>query len=131
MAAAVYNNVPGGFAATLGDVTTGIPALSLSQEDGTQALSFVGVTATVVSLLTQPASGYDAWNGTSMATPHVSGVAALVWSFNPSWTNHDVRNALNATALDLGDLGRDRAFGYGVVQAKGALCALLPGTTGC
>ena len=56
-----------------------------------------------------------------MATPHVSGVAALVWSANPSWTNSQVRAALNVTARDLGASGYDSSFGWGLVQAQDAL----------
>jgi len=48
-------------------------------------------------------------------------VAALVWSAYPSLTNADIRAALDATAKDLGDPGRDPAYGYGLVQAYDAL----------
>ncbi|MEO0196170.1 MAG: S8 family serine peptidase [candidate division WOR-3 bacterium] len=47
------------------------------------------------------------WVGTSMAAPHVSGVAALVFSRNPSLTNSAVRSILTSTAIDFGDPGRD------------------------
>ncbi|MCA9553889.1 MAG: S8 family serine peptidase [Myxococcales bacterium] len=56
-----------------------------------------------------------------MATPHVSGVAALVWSHDPTWTNQQIRDALAATAIDLGTAGRDNAYGFGLIQAKAAL----------
>jgi subtilisin family serine protease len=56
-----------------------------------------------------------------MATPHVTGVAALVWSYKTSWTNAQVREALEQTTWDLGALGRDDYYGYGLVQAKAAL----------
>jgi len=64
-----------------------------------------------------------------MATPHVSAVAALIWSSNPSLTNVQIRDAMNATALDLGTSGRDTVFGYGLVQAADALAYLGGGTT--
>ncbi len=54
-------------------------------------------------------------------TPHVSGVAALLWSANPAWTNVQIREAMAATALDLGDAGWDMYYGYGLVQAYDAL----------
>jgi serine protease len=44
-----------------------------------------------------------------MATPHVSGVAALVWSHNGTWTNAQIRQALQQSAEDLGAAGRDNA----------------------
>jgi len=75
----------------------------------------------VGGLSTVATGGYEAWNGTSMATPHVSGVAALVWSHNPAWSNAQIRAALRATAEDLGPSGRDDYYGYGLVQARAAL----------
>lgn len=129
-AAVIYNNVSGGFAGTLGDGNSStIPAIALSQEDGTALLGVLQTStaapeATVVSSFTPGGSGYEAWDGTSMATPHVSGVAALLWSVNPSLTNVDIRNALTSTALDLGSAGKDNSYGYGLIQAKAALDAL-------
>jgi subtilisin family serine protease len=121
-AAIIYNNEPGPFLGTLGDATSAIIGLSLSQEDGQYLVANkLGSTAVVTSELLSPASGYEAWDGTSMATPHVAGVAALIWSFNPNLTNLEIREALTATALDLGVAGRDNLFGYGLVQAKDAL----------
>lgn len=62
--------------------------------------------------------------GTSMAAPHVSGVAALVWSARPSLKANEVRVLLERTAKDLGETGHDPRYGYGLVQAKTALDAL-------
>jgi subtilisin family serine protease len=56
-----------------------------------------------------------------MATPHVAAVAALVWSYNTTWTAQRVRNALEKSAQDLGTAGRDNYYGNGLVQAKAAL----------
>jgi subtilisin family serine protease len=134
-AAVVYNNVAsdatcGDFAGTLGDgVTSTIPAISVSCGEGTTALGHVGQSGTVVSLVTLGASGYEAWNGTSMATPHVSGVAALVWSHCPNATAAQVRAALDATAQDVGASGRDDSYGYGIVKASDALTYLGTLTT--
>ena len=129
-AAVIYNNVAGGFSGTLNG-TSAIPAVSLSDTDGAAALDQVGQSGTVVNLVDKPASGYEAWDGTSMATPHVSGVAALVWSCNPSWTNKQIRTALTATAEDLGAAGRDNSYGFGLVQAQAALAYLLGPTGSC
>ena len=63
---------------------------------------------------------YETISGTSMATPHVSAVAALVWAKNPTCSADQVRCALTATALDLGAPGRDHMYGYGLVQAAAA-----------
>jgi type VII secretion-associated serine protease mycosin len=66
---------------------------------------------------------YDyAWlAGTSMASPHVAGVAALVWSLNPQFTSQQVEDILRSSAEDLGATGRDDFFGYGRVNAYQAL----------
>lgn len=128
VAAVIYNNVPGNFLGTLGEGSTStIIGLSLSQEDGQDLVANkLGTVANVTSNVTIPASGYEAWDGTSMATPHVSAVAALVWSSKPTATNTNVRDALYATAHDLGTAGRDNAYGYGLVQAYDAYIYLNP-----
>jgi subtilisin family serine protease len=66
-------------------------------------------------------TGYSTISGTSMATPHVSGVAALIWKSNPNLSSGDVRNILDSTALDLGASGRDNLYGYGLVRANVAV----------
>lgn len=131
VAALIYNNATGSFSGTLGaGNSSSIPAVSLSREDGLAlAANALGGAATVVSP-TGAGSGWESWNGTSMATPHVAGVAALVWSKNPSWTNQQIRGALERTAVDLGVAGRDDTYGHGLVQAKKALDALLIGAGG-
>ncbi|MCV2884160.1 S8 family serine peptidase [Aestuariibacter sp. AA17] len=69
---------------------------------------------------TWPTNTYNTISGTSMATPHVVGAAALVWSFFPQCTNEQIRNALNDSAKDKGAAGRDNFYGHGIVQAKDA-----------
>ncbi|MBN1207232.1 MAG: S8 family serine peptidase [Myxococcaceae bacterium] len=64
---------------------------------------------------------YARLSGTSMATPHVSGVAALVWSARPSLTAAEVKEILLQTAEDHGEPGPDNIYGRGLVQAKAAL----------
>jgi len=64
---------------------------------------------------------YARFPGTSMATPHVTAVAALVWSKQPSLQAAEVRRLLESTAKDLGEPGRDSRYGYGLVQAKAAV----------
>ncbi|NQZ11171.1 MAG: S8 family serine peptidase [Algicola sp.] len=59
-------------------------------------------------------------SGTSMATPHVSGVAAKVWSLNEQCTNRQIRKVLQHTANDLGTEGKDIQFGFGLVDTQAA-----------
>ena len=88
-----------------------IPALApATAADGTIQLATVKVDP----------SNYAYYDGTSMATPHVSAVAALVWSYFPTCTGAQIRASLNRSAMDLGPAGRDVKFGHGLVQAKAA-----------
>jgi serine protease len=121
----VYNNVAGGFGGTLGTgKTINIPSATLSDTQGAAALTHLGEEGTLTVAFEAPASGYDTYDGTSMATPHAAGVAALVWSAWPTATAQQVRSALIATADDLGTAGRDVDFGYGLVQAYDAVAYL-------
>ncbi|RUO27481.1 S8 family serine peptidase [Aliidiomarina sanyensis] len=114
--AVIYNNESGPLNGTLGNVSVNIPAVGISQADGQAALSSVGSSASV----TVGASDWASFNGTSMASPHVAGVAALVWSHFTECTNDEIRAALNATAEDRGAAGRDNYYGHGIVKAKAA-----------
>lgn len=68
-------------------------------------------------LSTYPGNKYVYMAGTSMATPHVSGVAALYWSYNIGFTNKQVGSMLIKYADDLGTPGWDKYYGYGRVDA--------------
>jgi thermitase len=70
---------------------------------------------------TLPGNSYESWNGTSMASPHVAGLAGLLLSQNPSLSNQQVRQLMVATSQDLGTTGRDSYFGYGRINARYAL----------
>jgi len=59
-------------------------------------------------------------SGTSMATPHVAGVAALLIERFPDHSVADIRNSLERTALDRGTPGRDNYYGHGIVNALSA-----------
>jgi len=72
---------------------------------------------------TFPGSTYRLMSGTSMATPHVVGLAALIRSYHPAYTVDDVETAMERTAVDLGTPGRDDVFGYGRIQADQALAS--------
>jgi len=114
--AVVYNNAAGGFGGTLGTTVTNIPSVTASDTEGAQMKGQLGQSATV----SVTGAHYAHFDGTSMATPHVSAVAALVWSYFPTCTAAQMRATLTKSALDLETAGRDNKTGYGLVQAKAA-----------
>jgi serine protease len=127
----ISNNASGLFSGTLNG-SYPLPVVGLSQADGDVLQAASGVQTTVTIGLT--GHGYASYSGTSMSTPHVAGVAGLIIGdmLPRRFTAEQIRTALESTAQDLGDVGRDDLFGYGNVQAPGALAYLqgLPGCTG-
>ncbi len=87
--------------------------------------SFVGGSSGVLSTVwdfTAPAGpDWAFYTGTSMAAPHVSGVAALVLAANPGMTGAQLRARLTSTAIDMGPPGVDTRYGYGRVDAFDAV----------
>jgi len=77
--------------------------------------SWVDVAAPGVFILSTYEGGYDYLSGTSMSTPFVSGLAALLKGQNPSWSNSQIRNQIELTA--------DKIAGTGSYWAKGRINA--------
>lgn len=65
-------------------------------------------------------------SGTSMSSPVVAGVAALVAEQHPSWTPDQIQDKITSTAKDLGVTGRDPNYGWGIVDAANAVGAVAP-----
>lgn len=79
----------------------------------------VELSAPGVSVLsTTPGNNYASYNGTSMASPHVAGVAALIWAAKPGLSNVQLRQLLADTAINLGNANH---YGHGLVQALDAI----------
>lgn len=96
-----------------------IPVLEVDRQTGLEL-------KTASSILIDVAHpGYARFDGTSMAAPFVSGVAAKIWAARPDCTNRQIREALENTARDLGTKGRDDEYGHGFVQAEAAYLYLL------
>jgi serine protease len=103
-----------------GPGTQWVPAVAVGKESRAEVLKHLGRQVRV----SLQGVDYARFPGTSMATPHVTGVAALVWSARPTLTADQVQALLERTAKDLGEKGYDEKYGHGLVQAKQALDAL-------
>lgn len=122
--AVIVNNEAGMLYGTLGETnTSSIPAVGAALEDRAALMAATNVTIEIES------GDYGYLSGTSMATPTVSGIAALVWSNHASCTGEEIRAALKATAQDAGAAGNDVYFGYGLVKAAAADAYLI--SNGC
>jgi hypothetical protein len=72
--------------------------------------------------VTIPAAlNYDRLDGTSMATPCVTGLVALMWSRHPGFTNTRIRECLTSSAVKLGAGSFDNTWGFGRIDAEKAL----------
>ncbi len=81
----------------------------------------VDVVAPGISIYSTYANNeYGNMSGTSMSTPFVSGLAALILAANPDLTAYEVNNIIYETSVDLGDKGEDNYFGYGLIDGKNA-----------
>jgi subtilisin family serine protease len=131
------NDSPGGWTliGKLADGTTDDPAdlafawpvtVGISNADGEALRKAASTTITETNV----ADDYETLSGTSMASPHAVGVAAVVWGAAPDASAADVRQAMITTAHDLGATGQDTVFGYGLVDAFAAAKALAPAKFG-
>ena len=107
--------------------TVRMVSVTVDRAFGQELLDYVGQEITVS---TTKDEDYEYYNGTSMATPHVTGVAGLVWSYHPTCTAVQVRNALIKTATDVDVVGRDNRTGHGLVNAEAAKQYLDAGCNG-
>lgn len=83
---------------------------------------YIDVAAPGVNIAsTYPDNQYAALSGTSMASPHVTALAALIRSANPLLKNTEVMDIMRQTAIDIGDKGKDKYYGYGQIDIVKAL----------
>jgi len=103
-------------------------AVAVGATDGNDQLysysnygSALDIVAPGYAYTTARGGGYCSFGGTSCATPHVSGVAALIASLNLQYSAADIANILTRNADDLGYGGWDQYTGWGRVNAYKAL----------
>ncbi|MBO6574467.1 MAG: S8 family serine peptidase [Rhodothermales bacterium] len=90
--------------------------------------SYVDISAPGAGILSTVVNGYDTYDGTSMACPHVAGVAALVASYAPGMTAAQVRSILEQSADNIDSLNPSRVgqLGAGRLNAAAALALAVP-----
>src|SRR5688572_20270095 len=125
LALIVHNNQPGTFNGTLGAAVDPqgrpwLPVVGITLDDGLYLKNQIESKPTTTSLFNVPGN-LAVFSGTSMASPHAAGVAALVLSRYPAATPAEVRAILQSSADDLGTPGWDPVFGHGRVNARRAV----------
>lgn len=115
----VFNNAEGLLRGTVGEAgKITIPVAMVEKTLGEQLKAVVAKGVAATASIATDAADYDRYDGTSMATPHVSGVVALVKSANRSLTPEQVRQVLAGTA---GTLGSADEYGAGMINAEAAV----------
>ena len=102
----------------------------------TNGMAAPGVSILSTFVTSKVASGYNYDSGTSMASPHVAGAAALIWSVFPTLTREQVRTSLRSSVMiTAGASQNPSAYGAGLLNIPGALslaqiaCACTPTVT--
>lgn len=136
LCAATGNDYAGAviFPAAYSTMFDGVIAVGATDENDQVAdFSNVGPEVTVVApgknilstmptyAVTLPGVNYGQLDGTSMATPFVTGLVSLIWSQHPGWSNTQIRERLTSTAKKLGSGSFSNAWGYGRIDAANAL----------
>ncbi|MCK9274980.1 MAG: S8 family serine peptidase [Syntrophales bacterium] len=133
-AVVIYNNEPGNFDGTLGSASTAWPpVIAVSRESGLALKSAMAddpfpPSAAVYNIVSDSPSSYGLLSGTSMAAPHVTGVAGLILSIRPDLRYDEVKSAILDT-VDRFDTLSDKLVSGGRVNAFAALKSVLD-TTG-
>ena len=97
------------------------------QSDATSTDRGVAITGFVIQTLTLNTTSYNTINGTSMASPHVAGLAALVWAYNPTYTYAHVVNAIKNGGEGVAALPGKTTSGK-AANAMGSLAYINPPT---
>jgi subtilisin family serine protease len=93
------------------------------------SMDLVAPGVSILSTWNSNDNSYATLDGTSMATPHVAGLCALIWSYRPGLTPNQVEQFLKQGCDDLGTTGQDDTFGYGRIDSYNSL--VLAGGVRC
>jgi subtilisin family serine protease len=139
MVTAAGNDGPGGKVSPPGSYVDGISVGATTSSDHVAYFSsrgpskfdpskqFPTISAPGQGVTSSVPGGYASYDGTSMATPHVSGAVALMLSAKPDATYDQIVAALENTATDIDVKGPDNAAGYGRINVDKAIDYLLKG----
>jgi subtilisin family serine protease len=102
----------------------GVIAVGATDKDDAKASystsgSYVSISAPGTGIYSTYPGGFATMSGTSMAAPHVSGMASVIWSKSPDLKASDVWETIRSTAVDLGAPGTDNDFGAGRIDFTG------------
>ncbi|MFN3454829.1 MAG: S8 family serine peptidase, partial [Pseudobdellovibrio sp.] len=122
----IYNNADGLMSGSLTEDGSELDAavVMIEKTAGESLLAALNNGATASAEISTSVSDYASFDGTSMATPHVSGVIALMKSANKKLTPIQVRNIIKATAIPLAP-NTQNEYGAGLIQADKAVEAAL------
>ncbi len=127
IAVIIFNNEEGKFNGVIEPspgAEAAIPAVSMDQETGESLKESLHHESLLVQVSLEP-TDYAEMSGTSMASPHVAGVAALVRSVNPQLSPAEVRAVLRASAMPLVEQDPENKYGSGLVDAYEAVSLAL------
>ncbi len=122
--AIIYNNAPGLLQGSLTSDGSTLPAavFMIEQTVGQQLVAALNAKTPVSANVQTVATDYASFQGTSMATPHVAGVVALIKATNKALTGSQVKAILKQTATALGP-NTNNEYGAGMVNAEAAVNA--------
>jgi subtilisin family serine protease len=120
----IFNNEAGliSGALTQDGSSVGIPVAMIEKAVGEAIVASLNSGVPAKASLVVERTDYASFNGTSMASPHVAGVAALVKAANKKLTAPQLRQILKDSATPMqADPGRPNEFGAGLVNAESAV----------
>src|SRR3954469_24819007 len=109
-------NYPAGYAEVVSVAATDANDARASFSNANADVEIAAPGVNVLSTYNGSKTSYNTLSGTSMSTPHVAGVAALIYDKNTAATASSVRAKLDSSVDDLGPAGRDATFGFGRVN---------------